>query len=91
MMGIFKKETDEFCRTEISIEKIIFTLKSKIIEFEKTDGVKLSILSLLFMEFVTKLLKFVIIALLEILNPDDRKYLESLNRIGSDLDDALTS
>ena len=91
MRGIFKKETDEFCRTGISIEKIIFTLKSKIIEFEKTDGVKLSILSLLFMEFVTKLLKFVIIALLEILNPDDRKYLESLNRIGSDLDDALTS
>ena len=90
-MGIFKKETDEFCRTEISIEKIIFTLKSKIIEIEKTDGVKLSIFCLLFMEFVTKLLKFVIIALLEILDPDDRKYLESLNRIGSDLDYALTS
>ena len=90
-MGIFKKETDEFCRTEISIEKIIFRLKSKVIEAENVDGVKESIFCLLLIEFVTKLLKFVIIALLEILDPDDRKYLESLNRIGSDLDDALTS
>ena len=38
------KETDEFCKRVMSIEKIIFTLKSKIIEFEKIDGIKLSIL-----------------------------------------------
>ena len=90
-MGIFTKETEEFCRSEISIEKIILVLKSKDIELENVNCAKESIVCLDFIEFTTKLLKFVIIALLLTFVPDDRKYLESLNRIGSDLDYALTS
>ena len=89
-MGIFKKETEEICRSEISIEKIILVLKSKDIEFENINCAKESIVCLDFIEFTTKLLKFVIIALLEILDPDDRKYLESLNRMGS-LEEEFTS
>ena len=87
---MFIKEIEEFCRTEISIEKIIPELKSNDIEFENVNWVKESIVCFDFIEFTTKLLKFVIIALLLTFVPDDRKYLESLNRMGS-LDGVLTS
>ena len=39
VIGMFIKEIEEFCRTEISIEKIIFRLKSKVIEAENVDGI----------------------------------------------------